>query len=143
VTLKKILLGYDGTAESLNALEFGISLAVQEDAELHLALVVHEPTGMADPVPDEVFKSLEEAGQRILSDAVEMAKKQLLEPIVYLEHGDPPEKLFQLAQEIEPDLVILGMAKHSKSETMLGTVSSYFLKSKRYPVLLVPSVTGT
>jgi nucleotide-binding universal stress UspA family protein len=138
VALKKILLGYDGTAEAQNALELGISLAVQDDTELHLAFVVHEPAGMADPVPDEVYKSLEQAGQRILSDAAQEAKKQLLEPIVHLQSGNPPEKLFQLAQEIEPDLVILGTAKHPRSETMLGTVSSYFLKSKKYALLLVP-----
>jgi nucleotide-binding universal stress UspA family protein len=138
VTLKKILVGYDGTAEAQNALELGISLAVQDDTELHLAFVVHEPTGMADPVPDEVYKSLEEAGQRILSDAVQEAKKQLLEPIAHLQSGNPPEKLFQLAEEIEPDLVILGMAHHPKSETMVGTVSSHFLRSKKYPLLLVP-----
>jgi nucleotide-binding universal stress UspA family protein len=138
VVLKKILLGYDGTAQAQNALEFGISLAVQDETKLHLAFIVHEPTGMADPVPDEVYRSLEGAGQRILSDAVQEAKNQMLEPIIHLESGNPPEKLFQLAQEIQPDLVILGMTKHPTSEKMLGTMSSYFLKSKKYPLLLVP-----
>lgn len=136
--IRKILVGYDGTSQAESALELGIYLASQDGTELHLAFVVHEPAGMADPIPDELMNSLQEAGQRILSDAVQEARKQLLEPIIHLESGNPPEKLFQLAQAVDPDLVIFGMTRHHPSEKMLGTVSSYFLKSRKYPLLLVP-----
>jgi len=52
--------------------------------------------------------------------------------------GNPGEKLLELAERLKPDLVVLGTLRHSASERLLGTVSSYFLKSRAYPLLIVP-----
>ncbi len=136
--VQKIMIGYDGSESSERALELAIDLAKQCDAEIHLVFVVNEPTGMMNPIPDEVYQSLVNIGERTLLNAIQQVKKQFLKYITHLETGNSGEKLLELADEIKPDLIIIGAIKHSSSEKLLGTVSSHFLKSRKHPILLVP-----
>lgn len=138
MSIQKILVGYDGTESSEHALEFSIDIVKQHDAKLYLAFVVNEPTGMSGPVPDEVYQSLVNIGQKTLSNAVQQVKKQFIKYETCLETGNPGQKLLALADKIKPDLVVFGAIQHSSSEKALGTTSSYFLKSGRHPLLLVP-----
>lgn len=133
-----MLVGYDGTEQSERALQFAIAINDDYETEIHLAFVVHEPAGMADPIPDEVLESLQRRGQEILLNAERLVRKHFRKPVTHLEIGNPPEKLIELADKLKPYLVVLGIAKHSSSESLIGTVSSYFLRSCKYPILLVP-----
>lgn len=139
---RKILVGYDGSEESISALELSLELFEQDVeskiAEFHLAYIVEEPPGVADPVPDELLESLKREGEEILSDGAKRVRDQLGSPLMHLDFGSPPQRLGKLASEILPDIVVLGIANHSQSEKIMGTVSSYFLNSKKYPLLLVP-----
>jgi nucleotide-binding universal stress UspA family protein len=134
----RILVGYDGTAQSQHALEFVVGINWQYEVELHLAFIVQEPSGMADPIPDEIMESLSIRGQETLSNAAREVKKRFGKPIVHLETGEPNEKLLELAENLEPDLIVVGMAKHTSAERILGSVSSNFIRSRKYPILLVP-----
>jgi nucleotide-binding universal stress UspA family protein len=137
----RFLIAYDGRGESSRALEFAIRLKQQqsEPIEFHLAYVVEEPAGVADPVPEELLASLKKRGDEILSNGARFVRKQLLEtPFVHLEFGSPPQKLQELADRLRPDLVVLGIARHPPSEKILGTVSSAFFNARKYPVLGVP-----
>jgi nucleotide-binding universal stress UspA family protein len=136
--IQRILVGYDGTEHSERALQFAIGINDDYETEIHLAFVVNEPAGMADPIPDEVLDSLEKKGLDSLSNAERFVRKQFRKPVTHLEIGNPVEKLLELADKLNPQLVILGIAKHSSSESLIGTVSSQFLRSRRYPLLLVP-----
>jgi nucleotide-binding universal stress UspA family protein len=138
---RKVLIGYDGTDQSDRALELAIKLLKQiegEPIEFHLAYVVEKPAGIADPVPDEALDSLKKAGNDTLTNGARIVKKLWETPITHLEFGSPPAKLLELADNLKADLVVLGIAKHPASEQILGTVSSYFFKARRYPVLGVP-----
>ncbi len=136
--VQRILVGYDGKEQSEHALELAIDLSMQYNAEIHLAFIVHEPFQMADPMSDEVNESFVKIGQKTLSNAVRTVRKRSIIPVTHLENGNPGKKLLELADKIKPDLVILGMMKHSLYEKTLGSVSSYFLNSKQYPLILVP-----
>lgn len=141
ISLERILVGYDGTEQSERALEFAIKIsqeAMSQTLEIHLAFVVEKPHGAADPVPEEAMESLKRAGQDVLSNGARIVKKRLETPVVHLEFGSPPQKLLELADKLKPDLVVLGIAGHPASERILGTVSSLFFKTRRYPVLGVP-----
>ena len=100
--------------------------------------MVQKPAGIPDPVPDEVLESIRRTGREELTNAERAVKKNLIDVAVHLEVGNPGEKLLELAERLKPDLVVLGTLKHSASERLLGTVSSYFLKSRAYPLLIVP-----
>ena len=137
--LRKLLVGYDGSAQAERALDFAIGIASEnEGSEIHVAYVVQKPAGIPDPVPDEVLESIRRAGKEELMNAERLVKKNLIDVAVHLEVGSPGEKLLELAGRLKPDLVVLGTLQHSASERLLGTVSSYFLKSRSYPLLIVP-----
>lgn len=132
-------MGYDGSVQAERALEFAIALASQnEGSEVHIGYVVQKPGGVPDPVPDELMESLRRAGRETLANAERAVKKSLVEVAVHLEVGNPGERLLELAIRLKPDLVVLGTLQHSTSEKLLGTVSSYFLKSRAFPLLIVP-----
>jgi nucleotide-binding universal stress UspA family protein len=138
---RKVLIGYDGSEQSMRALDYAISLLKQTEAtstEFHLAYVVEKPPNLADPVPEEVLESLKKVGNDVLSNGVRVVKKLWETPITHLEFGSPPEKLLKLADILKVDLVVLGIAKHPASERILGTVSSFFFNARRYPILGVP-----
>jgi nucleotide-binding universal stress UspA family protein len=136
--IQRILVGYDGREHSERALELAVGINDDYETEIHLAFIVNEPAGMADPIPDEVLASLEKKGLDSLSNAERLVRKQFRKPVIHLEIGSPVEKLLELADKLNPQLVVLGIAKHSSSESLIGTVSSQFLRSRRYPILLVP-----
>lgn len=46
----RILVGYNGTVQSEHALEFVTGINWQYEVEIHLAFIVQEPSGMADPI---------------------------------------------------------------------------------------------
>ena len=137
--MHRILIGYDGSEQATRALEFAIGIATQNDeTEVHLAYVVQKPVGLPDPVPDEVMNALQRAGQETLLSAQRRVKESLLNPVIHLVSGNPGETLLELANEVKPDLVVLGTLRHSTSERLLGTVSSFFLNSRKYPLVIVP-----
>jgi nucleotide-binding universal stress UspA family protein len=136
--IQRILVGYDGTGDSERALQFAVRINDDYETEIHLAFIVNEPAGMADPIPDEVLDSLEKRGLDSLSNAEQLVRKQFRKPVTHLQIGNPVEKLLELADKLNPQLVVLGIAKHSSSESLIGTISSRFLRSRRYPLLLVP-----
>ena len=138
MAVEKVLVGYDGTEQSERGLQFAIGINDDYETEIHLAFVVQEPAGMADPIPDEVLESLQRRGQESLLNAERLVRKRFRKPVTHLEIGDPAEKLLELADKLKPQLVILGIVKHSSSQSLIGTVSSYFLRSRKYPILLVP-----
>jgi hypothetical protein len=71
-----------------------------------IALVVREPTGMADPIPDEVLESLHKRGQESLLNADRLVRKSFLKPVTYIDIGNPAEKLIGLAERLKPQLVV-------------------------------------
>jgi len=136
--LRRILVGYDGSQEADRALQFALDNIEWTDVEIHIAYVVQKPAGLLDPVPEEELEPLRKAGQDALSNAARMVRQCLDNPVTHLESGNPGEKLVELAAKLKPDLVVVGTTRHSTSEKLLGTVSSFFLKSRKYPLLIVP-----
>ncbi len=137
--VRRLLVGYDGSLQAERALNFAIGIALQnEGSEIHVAYVVQKPAGVPDPGPDELMESLRRTGKEALVHAERAVKKSLIDVAVHLEVGNPGERLLDLAGRLKPDLVVLGTLQHSTSEKLLGTVSSYFLKSRTYPLLIVP-----
>ena len=57
--LRKLLVGYDGSAQSERALAFAVEIASHDEGSMiHIACVVQKPAGAPDPVPDELMESL-------------------------------------------------------------------------------------
>jgi nucleotide-binding universal stress UspA family protein len=141
--LQKILVGYDGTEESIRSLEFATQLLFEGSSpnqlpEFHLAYVLEKPRGISDPIPDEVMNSLRRTGEEILSSGAKVIKKQFGKPFTHLEFGSPPEKLLEIAEKLHPDLIVIGIRPHTTSEKVLGSVSALLFKTRKYRILGVP-----
>ncbi len=137
--MRKILVGYDGSDPAKRALEFAVSLgAFAGGPEIHLAYVIQRPAWVLDPVPDGVMDSLGAAAKEELLDASRTVTKSLATAVSHIETGNPGERLLELADRIKPDIVILGTLRHPGSERLVGSVPSFFLRSRRYPLLIVP-----
>jgi nucleotide-binding universal stress UspA family protein len=138
-SLLRILVGFDGSDQATRALDLAVAIAAQRGgAEIHIGYVVQRPTGAPDPVPQEVMNSLKAAARVKLLDAERRVTERLATPVIHLMMGNPGERLLELAERVKPDLVVLGTLQHSMSDRLLGTVSSFFIRSRRYPLLIVP-----
>jgi len=125
--------------QSGRALEFALDIAKQTASpEIHVAYVIQKPARAPDPVSDEAIALLRRSGEESLQNAQRLVKKSLANAIIHLEIGDPGEQLLELANRVKPDLIVLGTLRHSATEKLLGTVSSHFLKTRQYPLLIVP-----
>jgi nucleotide-binding universal stress UspA family protein len=142
IQLKKILVGCDFSPDSSLAFEYGLSLAQEFQAELHLAHVV-EP-----PLYDDLIKpseSGESFRQRLQTTMLEKLNSMVPEeartwcnPVTALLAGQPHEELIKYAVVNAMDLVVLGVRGHSLVETLLiGSTTGRVMRAAPCPVLSV------
>jgi nucleotide-binding universal stress UspA family protein len=139
--MKRILCGYDGSAESKKATQMAADLARKYDATLLLVYVV-EPI----PVPleggmafTEVIESQREAAQKELSIAAhDLESATGVQPRTEVRVGSPPYELTQVASAEGADLIVVG--SHGRGvvkRVLLGSVSDRVAHLATVPVLIV------
>jgi nucleotide-binding universal stress UspA family protein len=127
IRFKRILIGCDFSPDSNLAFEYGLSLAQEYEAELHLIHVL-EP-----PIYKEWPKTPEETREKIRKDLYEQLKMKLeamvpqdalnwCKPKTMLLSGHPDVEILKYADVQGIDLVVLGVAGH-------GLVESFFVGS--------------
>ncbi len=108
---RKILLAYDGTAESALALREAAELAKQSGAQTYLLAVLSiSPTLMGvEGVGGGTLVSTElQRFQAVLEQGVRYLKDRGVEAEGHLVHGPPPEEIVRAAEAFGANLVILG-----------------------------------
>jgi nucleotide-binding universal stress UspA family protein len=142
IQIKKLLVGCDFSPDSSLALEYGLSLAQEFQAELHLAHVV-EP-----PLYDDLIKPSESGetfGQKLrktvqekLASMVPDEARTWCNPVTTLLAGQPHEELVKYAVVNGIDLIVLGVRGHSLVETLfVGSTTDRVLRNSPCPVLSV------
>ena len=146
--MKKILIAVDGSPSSLEALEFGLDLAAEEEAE---ALVAHVVPAI-DTVPAAGFGMSHGAIVHELSDedrapldvAVELAAERGLAVTTKLLRGSTTRELTAYADRQDVDLIVIGSRGHGALTTaLLGSVSLGVLRHTTRPVLIVRGHAAT
>jgi nucleotide-binding universal stress UspA family protein len=134
----------DGSSCSKRALEHAISLAKQYDATLHVLYVVLD---VPNPGPDrdaERVEELTEAGESILGAAEERARDAHLDQVsTHLRRGPAPERILELVEDRDADLVVMGTHGRSGVDRfLLGSTTERVLRrgSVPVPVLAVESL---
>jgi nucleotide-binding universal stress UspA family protein len=146
VQLKKILVGCDFSPDSSLAFEYGLSLAQEFQADLHLAHVV-EP-----PLYDDLIKpseSRESFRQRLRTTVQEKLNSMIPEeartwcnPVTALLAGQPHEELIKYALVNDMDLVVVGVRGHSLMESLLvGSTTGRVMRGAPCPVLSVQTMS--
>jgi nucleotide-binding universal stress UspA family protein len=112
--LKKLMVAYNGTEDSIAAFQFGLDLAKKYGASLVVLSVVRLP----EPPEEEEAQALIESGKAHYESLFKTLKKHAKEEGVVMEThiliGPPAEQIVHWAQESKVDLVLLGHHKRSK-----------------------------
>ena len=142
IQLKKILVGCDFSPDSSLALEYGLSLAQEFQADLHLAHVVEPPLydDLIKPSESrEAFRQrLRKTVQEKLTSMVPEEARTWCNPVTALLAGLPHEELIKYAVVNGINLVVLGVRGHSLVETLLvGSTTGRVMRGAPCPVLSV------
>jgi len=141
---KSILVAVDGSDDANLAVDAAAGLSATFDAQVHLVhaaeqhpLVVGAASVMSVVPEEELLKYgaaiLNAAKQRAEAAAV---KKLQLHNLV--EPGSAAHTILQLADEIKPDLVVVGSRGHGKlAGLLMGSVSQKLCQLARCPCLVV------
>ena len=140
--MKTIVIATDGSPSALEAVEYGLELAADQDAEpifVHVgpATEVLPVTvfGMGGPV--SVSHELDEHDREALDAAVEIAGSKGLEAKAELLTGNAADAIVAYADSVDADLIVVGSRGHGAiAGALLGSVSREVLREARRPVLV-------
>jgi nucleotide-binding universal stress UspA family protein len=137
--LQRILVALDDSPAGWAAVDHGLALAAEEDAQVIFANVVsivgeqfmtHGTT--PDRVPDRAKTPLLVAAAEKASVAGVSCDTELLV-------GYPPKELALLADELDVDLIVVGSRRlGSVRKLVLGSTSRGLLNATKRPVLIIP-----
>jgi nucleotide-binding universal stress UspA family protein len=152
---KKILVAFDGSEPSRNALDHAVSIANQWKAELSILSVV--PRVMMPVFPDEGFGAAPITAAQDMSDYQDKMKniyaKSLREAeldikeafpdmkvITQLLEGRPSNIIIEEAEKENVDLIVIGSrGLGGITGWILGSTSRYVVESCTKPILVVKS----
>jgi len=142
ITLKKICVGCDFSPDSSLAFHYGLSLAQEFQASLHLVHVLQPPLYEHMEKPAESKepsqKELKNVLKKKLEDMVPEEARTWCEPVTTLLAGQPHEELTKYAVVNDIDLIILGVRGHSLVETVfVGSTTDRVMRRAPCPVLSV------
>ena len=136
--MNKILVATDGSESAAEAVEFGIELAAEHEAELILVHVVPaldivpvSGFGIGGAFPHE--PSLED--HALLERAAAVAEAYGIFPTTVLLAGDTVDEIVAYADSHNVDLIVIGSRGHGAiANALLGSVSRGVLAESKRPV---------
>jgi nucleotide-binding universal stress UspA family protein len=145
IKLQKILVGCDFSPDSGQAFAYGLSLAQEFMAELHLAHVIEPP---AQPnlikeealVPGEIQEEYHDLLIQKLKDMVPDEAANWCTPQTSIMEGQPHDELVKYAHTRDIDMIVLGVRGHGLVKTLfLGSTTDRVIRNSPCPVLSVSS----
>jgi nucleotide-binding universal stress UspA family protein len=139
--MKKILVATDGSPASLEAVEFGLELVAEHDAEAIFVHVVPEydviPTsgfGMTGALPHEV----NDYDRAPLEVAAALAEERGVRATTKLLAGDAADEIVAYADSVAADVIVVGSRGHGAlASALIGSVSRAVLRESKRPVVIV------
>jgi len=144
--MKRILVATDGSPAAMEAVTFGVELAVEHDSEL---LFVHVVPAL-DVVPAYGFGALSAASphepsehdRSLLVEAADAAAEQDIVATTVLLRGDTVDEIVAFADSHDVDLIVAGSrGRGAIAGALLGSVSRGLLDESKRPVLIVRATT--
>jgi len=141
-TMKKILIALDGSPASDEAVEFGVQLAAEQDAEVTFVHVVRP----FDVIPMSCFGLAAGAGphtvtkeeRQPLLEAKAAAEQHGVRATAKLVVGNAVDKIVTCADDLDVDLIVIGSRGHGAlTSVLLGSVSRGVLSESKRPVAII------
>ena len=144
--IKKILVALDGSKAAFNALNFAIELAESNSAALELLTVVppvflpqHSIYVIKSEAISDCAIALETSFRGVLTKAQNEVQKRKPKCKVStkFEKGEPAEKIVEIAERDNFDMIVMGSRGLGGRVSTLGSVSSRVVDKSSCPVLIV------
>ncbi|AJY74467.1 universal stress protein [Paenibacillus beijingensis] len=139
----KILVGYDGSEQSVRALRSALELASYCKSLIEVVHVYNiTPIVIGDTVagmPSAVQESTKLQAETVAAEARTIIASSTDTPIdVSIVEGDPGKTIVKTARERGSDLIVVGShGKNGIKELFMGSVSHYVGQHAPMPVLIV------
>jgi nucleotide-binding universal stress UspA family protein len=143
----KILVAYDGSAQSMKALDWAIDLSVLSNAPV-IAVKVVEPmetgqiyalyeTGYVEAL-NEWVTEMRQKNEKFMQDVAERGRKSGIEIKTELLHGNIAGVIIDYAKQNGVDLIVAGTTGHGiLGEILIGSVTHNLLSLSHIPVFVV------
>jgi nucleotide-binding universal stress UspA family protein len=133
----KVMVCYDGSDRSQEALEMAVELFKPQGAEVIIVTAVEEPLD-ASSADEESFRKWRDKREEDLNKAAQWVANHGLEVDAMLVIGDPRKMIIEAARRKEPDMLVLARRGGSGTRNMvIGSVSLYIVRHSRFPVIVV------
>jgi nucleotide-binding universal stress UspA family protein len=145
---KKILLAYDGSDVSREALTHSIKLAKNQHATLYVLYVVEESFGFRGGIGydyDDLISLYKEEGEKVLQEATDLIEESSInhEPLLVQLNtfqGRVADVVIDKAKELAVDLIVAGThGRRGINHLILGSVAEDITRMANTPVLLIRS----
>ena len=143
ITLKRILVPTDFSDASQNALKYGMALAENFGAALHVLHVIVDPFvippgGEGYFPPSDLPQQLEKTSRAHLEQWVPADWRRGREVTLECIHGTPFVEVVRYAREKEIDLIVMGThGRGAIAHMLLGSVAERVVRKAPCPVLTV------
>jgi nucleotide-binding universal stress UspA family protein len=135
---RKILVGYDGSAQAEKALDIALSLAQTLDAKVLVFAVARPPEPATSVELEAVLDDAKEHFEEGFKKVREKASSHDVEIETSIAVGHPAEQIIHKAETDHVDLIILGRRGMSLFEKwILGSISERVLRYAHCPVMVV------
>jgi nucleotide-binding universal stress UspA family protein len=135
---KKMLIGYDGSAQSDKATESALALAQSLDSKVLLFAVARPPEPATMVEVDAMLDDAREHFEAQFKKIVQRAKDLGVELQTDIAVGHPVEQIVHRAEIDHVDLIVLGRRGKSRFEKMLvGSTAEKVLRYAHCPVMVV------
>lgn len=137
---EKILVPIDGSPVAIEAATVAKSIAEKFNSKITLIHVIHHAAySVSDtPLPASLIKGLDDDGNQIIDQALEIFQNFNGEVIKKIEYGHPGIKITEFCNNNNYSLVVMGNRGISKvAKLLLGSVSNYVLHYASCPTLIV------
>ena len=138
VSIKKILVPLDGSANSFRGLDVAIHMA----RECHATITGIYVVGIVKPKTNDPITPLEKIlldnAKKIMNKAKLRAAKNGILFFDMVSYGDEDKRIVDVAERKNFDLIVIGSrGRGSAKEIFLGSTSNYVLHKSKKPVLIV------
>lgn len=141
---KKILVAFDGSSSSCNALRQAIRLAENGKSWIKVLAVVPDYQGDLEMVAvSDVHASMEKQGREIIAIAEGIAKEEGAHILKDIAQGEPYERIVHVAEREKCDCIVMGRkGLHGLERTLMGSVTARVIGYTDKDVLVIPEGTA-
>jgi len=138
---KKILIATDGSEYTKNSIDYGIDLAKNTQAKLHVIYVIDTAAFASIPMDaawESMYELLKQEGDEATRYVAEKAEAEGLEVEKLTVEGHPAEEIIKYAEKNSMNLIVMGtLGKSGLDRFLLGSVAEKVVRASKIPVLVV------